>query len=185
MDLGKYPTSALAFAAGEPFVLCSLNDPRLTPEEVELYRSSHHESSLSVPIVVGGEMVGLIEVHDDAEREWGDGVDFLINVCQHVAGIFANSVLLDEVQRRAAFGRELVALAESLSRAADARELALTAADTLRRVLDAEDCDIWNLDQGRLRCLVSIDRTGVDTAVEGKTARPRALPVHGRGAREP
>ena len=110
----------------------------------------------------------MIELYDDAERDWADEVDFLTNVSQHVAGIFANSVLLDEVQRRAAYERELVELAESLSRTAEARELAVTAADALRRVLDAEDCDIWHLDEGRLRCLVSVDRTGIDTSVEGK-----------------
>ncbi len=136
-----------------------------------------YQSSLSVPIVVGGEMVGLIEVFDDAERDWGHEVDFLTNVCQHVAGIFANTVLLDEVQRRGAFERELVALAESFSRVAGARDLALRAADTLRRVLDVEDCDIWHLQEGRLRCLVSVDRTGVDTSVEGKLLDPELFPT--------
>jgi diguanylate cyclase (GGDEF)-like protein/excisionase family DNA binding protein len=168
MDLRKYPASALAFAASQPFVLCSTRDERLTNEEVRLYHEWGFESSLSVPIVVGGEMVGLIELYDDAEREWGDEVDFLTNVCQHVAGIFANTVLLDEVQRRAAYERELVGLAEGLSQAAQIHDFAATAAETLRRVLDVEDCDIWHLDEGRLRCLVSVDRTGIDTAVEGK-----------------
>ena len=132
-----------------------------------------------MPIVVGGEMVGLIELYDDAEREWGDEVDFLTNVCQHVAGIFANAVLLDEVQRRRPrSSASSSALAESLSRVRRRpRPRAQRPPTTLRRVLDAEDCDIWHLDEGRLRCLVSVDRTGVDTSVEGKLLDSSSFPT--------
>ena len=145
-----------------------------------LYHEWGYESSLSVPIVVGGEMVGLIELYDDAERDWGDEVDFLTNVSQHLAGIFANTVLLDEVQRHAAYERELVGLAESLSQSADgARSRARRPPTTLRRVLDAEDCDIWHLDEGRLRCLRQRRPHRRRHFGRGQAARPRPLPDHG------
>ncbi|HQG03988.1 MAG TPA: GAF domain-containing protein [Thermoleophilia bacterium] len=183
MDLDKYPACAVAFAAGAPFVVASLRDERLTPGEVESYRQWGYQSSLSMPIMVGGEMVGLIELYDDAERSWDADVDFIANVSQHVAGLFANAVLLDEVRRRAAYERELVGLAEELSQAQETRELARVAAATLRRVADAEDCDIWHLDEGRLRCLISVDRGGVDTAVEGKLLDLDRFPTTADAAR--
>jgi len=168
ISLAEYPATQEALRRGEALIVGDLRDERLSADEVRMYREWGYESSASLPIIAGGEVVGVIELYDDAERDWSGQVGFLTSVAQLLAGIFENTVLLDEVQRRAAYERELVELAESLARAAEARELALTTAGALRRVLDVEDCDIWHLDEGRLRCLVSVDRTGVDTSVEGK-----------------
>jgi len=168
LDLTAYPATAAALDAREPLLLGDLHDERLTADEVRAYRSWGFNSSASLPMVAGGQVVGMIELYDDAERDWSEHVGFLTNVAQLLAGIFENTVLLDEVQRRAAYERELVELAGALSRTSDARELAVIASSTLRRVLDTADCDIWHLQEGRIRCLISIDTRGIDTSVEGK-----------------
>ena len=56
-----------------------------------------YASSLTMPLVAGGELVGLVDLYDDAERDWNADLEFLTSVCQLVAGVFDSTALLDEV----------------------------------------------------------------------------------------
>ena len=51
-----------------------------------------------MPLVAGGSIVGLVDIYDDAERDWTLEVEFLTGVMQLVAGVFDNAVLLSEVE---------------------------------------------------------------------------------------
>lgn len=168
LDLGVYPSLREAIDALEPLVVCDLRDPRLTDKEVELYAAWGYASSVSVPMVAGGAVVGLIELYDDAERDWHKDLEFLTSVAQLVAGLFDNALLVHEVRQREALQHELVELAGALSSVDGTAAIAATAAEHLRRVTGVEDCDVWLLDEGVMRCIVSLDSRGRDAAVEGK-----------------
>ena len=168
LDVNAYPSLRSAMATREPLVLCDMRDPRLTEAEVALYRTWGYASSVSVPIVAGGAVVGLIELYDDAERDWHKDLEFLTSVAQLVAGLFDNALLVHEVRQRETLQRELVELAGALSADASTTTLAMRAAEHLRRVTGVEDCDIWLLDEGIMRCVVSLDSRGRDREVEGK-----------------
>ncbi len=168
LDLAPYPSLRGAMAALEPLVFCDLRDPRLTEQELELYKSWGYASSVSVPMIAGGAVVGLIELYDDAERDWHKDLEFLTSVAQLVAGLFDNALLVHEVRQREALQHELVELAGALSSVDGTAAIAATAAEHLRRVTGVEDCDVWLLDEGVMRCVVSLDSRGRDAAVEGK-----------------
>ncbi|MCJ7671838.1 MAG: GAF domain-containing protein, partial [Acidimicrobiia bacterium] len=168
MDLEAYPSLRDAITALEPLVLCDLRDPRLTSRERELYAIWGYSSCVSVPLVAGGTVIGLIELYDDAERDWHGDLEFLTSVAQLAAGLFDNALLVDEVQQRETLQHGLVELAEALSPGASTTTIAERAAEHLRRVTSVEDCDIWLLDEGIMRCVVSLDSRGRDREVEGK-----------------
>jgi len=168
LELDPYPSLRAALAAQEPLVFCDLADRRLTDEERQLYGSWGYSSSVSVPMVAGGAVVGLIELYDDAERDWHRELEFLTGVAQLVAGLFDNALLVHEVRQREALQHELIELAGALAAGDGTQAIAVAAAERLRRVTGVEDCDVWLLEEGVLRCVVSLDSHGRDTAVEGK-----------------
>ena len=56
------------------------------------------------------------------------------------------------------------------------QEIAAEAARQLREVTGANDCDVWWLEEGYLRCLASVDANGVDEAVEARPSSWRCSP---------
>jgi GAF domain-containing protein len=159
-----------------PLVIASLADPRLSPGEVELYREWGYASSLSMPLVAGGAVVGLVVIYDDAERDWDLELAFLAGVMQLVAGLFDNAVLLSNVEERSRLQRELVDLNALVATAGAEEDIAHTAAEQLRRVTDCVDCDVWWLREGYLRCLASVDGHGSDASASGRILEAERLP---------
>ena len=65
----------------------------------------------------------------------------------------------------AVHAHEVVELARLLAGAGSLRDIALLAAGGLRALAAAEDCDVWLLDEGFLRCLASVDSRGSDESL--------------------
>ena len=86
----------------------------------------------------------------------------------------------DEAEDRSRLQQELVELAGDLASVGSPREIAGAAANRLREVSGAEDCDVWWLEEGYLRCLASMDSKGKDEAVRGKTLDLRLFPSTAR-----
>ena len=171
LDTSKYPSLERTLLDHTPLAIDDLRDPRLSSGEVATYREWGYASSLTMPLVAGGDLVGLVELYDDAERHWEPEIEFLTGVCQLVAGLFDNAALLEEVQDRARLRQELVDLGADLAGAEAATDIAERAAARLRRVVGGADCDIWWLEEGYLRCLGSVDAGGVDESVRGNILR--------------
>ncbi len=66
VDQYASPTMNEALATGEPLVVANLDDPRLTPAEVAEYAEWGSKSSLTVPLVTDGKVVGMIDIDDFA-----------------------------------------------------------------------------------------------------------------------
>ena len=151
-----------AFETGEPVVIASLEDPRLTPAEVADYKKWGTRSALCVPLLVEGRAVGLIELEDVRERDYAEYLDFARNVAQLVAGAFAKTLLLDELEQRVRAQRELVELGEIAARSSDLGELQRTVAQRLYTFMDAASCDILRVEGDHMRCVASAHLDGYD-----------------------
>ena len=127
-----------------------------------------YASSLTMPLVTGGELVGLIDLYDDAERDWSDDLEFVTGACQLVAGVFDSTALLDEAREIDRLRGELVALGADLAGGEDLIDIAERAARRLHDVVGCTDCDIWWSEEGYLRCLASFDDGGLDESVRGR-----------------
>ncbi|HEX5641849.1 MAG TPA: GAF domain-containing protein [Thermoleophilia bacterium] len=168
LDTSSYPSLERTLLDHTPLAICDLRDPRLGQTEAELMRGWGFASSLTMPLVAGGELVGLVDLYDDAERDWSADLASLTSVCQLVAGVFDSTALLDEARETVRLREELVELGADLAAAEEAADVAERAARRLRDATGCEDCDIWWLEEGYLRCLASVDGRGVDETVLGK-----------------
>ncbi len=168
LDTSRYPSLAQTLLDHTPLAITDLSDGRLGPGESELMRGWGYASSLSMPLVAGGELVGLVDLYDDAERDWSADIEFLTSVCQLVAGVFDSAALLDESRTVTRLREELVDLGADLAAAEAQGDIAERAAARLRRAVACSDVDIWWLEEGYLRCLASVDEGGVDESVRGR-----------------
>jgi diguanylate cyclase (GGDEF)-like protein/excisionase family DNA binding protein len=168
LDAARYPSLAPTLLDLAPVALNDLTDDRLGEGEADLMRGWGYASSLTMPLVAGGELVGLLMLYDDAERDWNAELEFLTSVCQLVAGVFDSTALLGEAEERARFRGVLIDLGADLAAAEELTDIAERAAARLRSAADCADCDVWWLEEGYLRCLASVDGDGVDESVRGR-----------------
>ncbi len=167
LDTTRYPSLERTLLDHTPLAIADLSDERLGPGEADLMREWGYASSLTMPLVTGGELVGLVGLYDDAERDWSSELEFVTSVCQLVAGVFDSTALLDEAREMARHREALIELGADLAAAETPTDIAERAATRLRLAADCTDCDIWWLEEGYLRCLASVDGGGVDVSVRG------------------
>ena len=185
LDTSRYPSLERTLLDHTPLAIGDLRDPRLGRTEAELMRGWGFASSLTMPLVAGGELVGLVDLYDDAERDWSADLASLTSVCQLVAGVFDSTALLDEARETVRLREELVELGADLAAAEEATDVAERAARRLRDATSCADCDIWWLEEGYLRCLASVDAGGVDESVLGKLLILEHYPSAQAGDRGP
>ena len=138
LDTGRYPSLERTLLDHSPLIIRNLEDERLDPAERDSMRGWGYASSLTMPLVTGGELVGLIDLYDDAERDWSDDLEFVTGACQLVAGVFDSTALLDEAREIDRLRGELVALGADLAGGEDLIDIAERAA---RRLHDVVGCD--------------------------------------------
>ncbi|MEE4275577.1 MAG: GAF domain-containing protein, partial [Thermoleophilia bacterium] len=162
LDVANYGTLAAEIAAQRTFVLTSPDDPRLSDDERRLYRDHGFASEIAVPLVANGRLLGLIDVYDTRERDYGEYLGFLQTIAGGLAGKMEVQAILAGLEHR---GRTLTALVEltaAVAQAGTPRELAVTVATRLREIAVMARCDVYRLDGGLLRCLASVDERGLD-----------------------
>ena len=162
LDVQEYPTLTAAFTSGQVMVIGSPDDPQLTDRERDVYRDYGFASEVCLPIVVGDELFGLIDLYDTRERQYTEYLPFLQSLANSLAGAFGSTRLLGDLERRTAILHELVELGAITSQSRDVRETVAAVAERLRKAIGAADCDVFRLDGDVLRCVVSVDERGID-----------------------
>ncbi len=167
LDAGSYPTLFGAAMAHRALVIDGWDDPKLTERERRLYREYGFASEVSIPLVAGGRLCGLIDIYDTRERDYSEYMGFLRNVGHTLAAAIESSLLFEQFEQRGEVLRQIVELGFLTSQTRDPQELLREVAARLRDTIQAADCDIFTLQGGRLRCLVSADQRGFDEEVVG------------------
>jgi diguanylate cyclase (GGDEF)-like protein/PAS domain S-box-containing protein len=101
-DMSQYPQSMQANRSGKPLIL-RISDPNIDQSEREELLAYGIKSSLEVPMIVSGRLLGFVQIWDSrTERSWGEGE---IRLCQTLANQAAvaidNARLYSEMQRMA------------------------------------------------------------------------------------
>jgi len=164
----EYPTLVRAMNGQQVLVITSPDDPQLTETERRVYREYGFASEVAIPLVVNDELLGLLDIYDTRERDYTEYLSFLRNAAQTLAGAFETALLFDQLERRSVVLHEVIELSAVASQARDLGRVLTAIAERLRDTVDAADCDIFTLQEDKLRCLVSVDRSGVDAAVAGR-----------------
>ena len=176
LDTSQYPSLERTLLDLTPLVITGLDDPRLGADEVQMYRRWGFGSSITMPLVAGGELVGLVDIYHDDARDWEAELEFLTSICQLVAGVFDSTALLGEARVIARLREEVVELGADLAVVETAEDIAERAATRLRLATGCADCDVWWLQEGYIRCLASADENGIDVEARGRVLRADRYP---------
>ena len=176
-DLERYPTTMEAMENHQVLSITSADDPQLTEDERQTYHDYGFSSEVCLPLVIGDELFGLLDLYDTRERDFSEYVTFLRSVAQTLAGAFENARLLGQLEQRGAVLRDIVELGAVASQAHDLETVLTALAKRLRDTIGAADCDIFTLQGDKLRCMVSADTDGLDTSVVGRVLDIERFPA--------
>jgi diguanylate cyclase (GGDEF)-like protein/excisionase family DNA binding protein len=144
--LDHYPMFAQAIRAGDPWVVASPSDPRLSSYEVDWYERWGLKSTLSIPLLVGGEAIAVIDLEDARERDFGEHLDFMRSVAQLLAGAFEKAFLLERLEEGNRELRQLVDAGLEFGASLDLDEVLKSVAVRMCAAAGASCCDIYSLE---------------------------------------
>ena len=180
-----YPSTWRALEECRPLVIESLEDPRLTAEELEDYAEFGFQSNFCIPMRAHDRLVGFIDVFDTRPRCFSEFLDVALSVGAIVAGALHNASLLQRLEQRTAENtalldqyrqtnqdlRLLIDSALEFGSSLDERRVLWAVGERLRTAAGARGCDIYRLDGETLHVLVSIDGGRIDDAYERRSFR--------------
>lgn len=137
-----------------------------------------YESAMLLPMVAKRRVIGLVEICDSVARDFDAEriiVERLVKVATR-AVIWANDAR--RLASRELITTEMLELGDFVARARNLEELVRPLCENLRKVMSAEDCDIWRTDGESITCLGSVDSNGWDESVVGHTYRLDDYPAY-------
>ena len=167
LELALFPSTTQLIEKRQPLVIPHLDDSRVTDYEREDWGQYGFRSMISVPLVKHDVVVGMVDLFDTRERDFNDVYTFVVGAGLTLADALQGAQLTSSLRSSNAALRELVELSDELNDVEGLDALGRVVANRLRAILQAEDCDIWSIDSGRMRCLASIDGRGWDEAEVG------------------
>ncbi len=144
--LGDYPLTAAALATGGPLIVSDPRDPRMTAVERIDFDDWGYQCEVCVPLTIGGEAIGFIDVFDSRPRQFGAFGELLGTVAQVVAGTLRRLELAAESAARAELLDEIVEIATLTARAEQVDVALCEAAERLRAALAADALDITRVE---------------------------------------
>jgi diguanylate cyclase (GGDEF)-like protein len=166
LSLDKYPTTTASLESGEPFVIASLDDTRLTDEELDNYAEFGYQSELCIPLVSSERIVGFLDLFDKRPRDFAEHIDFARSLGQIVAGSVDNALLLEQLNRSLHDQRLLVESALEFGASLEVPQVLHAVAMRARELSAADICDITVVEGDRARILVSVGEDGDTGAAE-------------------
>ena len=138
----------------------------LDARERTMLLESGHRASIRLPLIVRGEVIGLVALYDSHPREFAR-VPLLQGLAQIAAQAMANATLyrqLDETGRRLAVVNDA---SLQLSSTLELRDVLLSTADRLCEIAAAPACDVYLLSGSDLLCVASVKRGEIVADWEG------------------
>jgi GAF domain-containing protein/HAMP domain-containing protein len=124
----------------------SLKRPQETPEMLEAQKSGDvkivrdEDSRLAVPIKLRGEVIGVLGLKAQPEREWTeDEMDIIRAVVDRVAIAVENARLVTQTQRKAAREETIGQITSKISASVNMRNILQTTAEELGRALPGSE----------------------------------------------
>jgi GAF domain-containing protein len=124
----------------------AMEDPRMkyVPELDE----ERFQSMVAVPLLYrSGAVIGVVVLHTEAPREFGDEVlNLLVHTASLAAGAIENAQLYEETRRRVDALTTLTRLSQALAAVTLREDLHDAVTRGARELLGADTCQIWRLD---------------------------------------
>jgi PAS domain S-box-containing protein len=140
-------------------------DPRSSRRDVD--EKEGIRALLSVPLRVGGQIIGVISAFSTAPGAFGDRHQMLLESFADQAGIaIQNARLFEETQRRARETQALLRAGHAVNQSLDVGETVRLILHQAREVLEGQSCGLFTLDaaSGQLIMTASLDLPPEDLA---------------------
>ena len=160
----------------------AMKDPRM--KYVPLLEEQRFQSMVAVPILSrAGETIGVIVLHTEAPREFGEGtLNLLVHIASLVSGAIENAQLYDHERKRVDVLTGLSDLAQQVAAAVSAPELGAVVASGARRLLNANVCQVFRLDtDGEALHLLASAPEGLPAPSTASRAELSLSALDGRG----
>ena len=177
LPLPRYPCSLRAVETGDIVVAASLDDPQLETASRYSLEKWGYQSQLSLPLVSGGRVLGLVELSDYVPRDFAADLELIRGLGQVAAHALQNAALFEQVERRNRILNELVDLGNLAHQSRDSKRLLRHIAERLLIAVDVANCDIFQTTDDGLQCVVSYDRSGFDELPVGGVLDPHDYPT--------
>jgi diguanylate cyclase (GGDEF)-like protein len=158
--LSQRPLTRAVATTGRAEVIRSLEDPRLSASEHEALRKRNSQSSLTIPLLSSGRVIGIAEVLDNRPHDFTDAQTPALALGEIAAHLLDKALLLETLEQRNVSLREIVKLGARINATSRPEDMAGFVATRLLDVLGAASCEIHRSERGRLRRLVTVDRRG-------------------------
>ncbi len=178
------PPARQAVVSGRAVAVADPDDPRLTPEQRAALTGDAGLVSLAfIPLLSNGLVVGLMVLGDSRPRDLAEVAPQLGAIVRLAATVLAQDERLAEFEQRNRVLHEIVALGARVNQTTEPSGLARFVAKRLTEVVGATCCEIYKIERGELRCLVSLDvRPGYDDPAAYEPIEMSAFPSLERAA---
>ena len=166
-QLATYEATVAALEANEPLVIGDLAAADIGEPEKQAYRRWGFHSMVSLPLVVEGRPIGLIDVFDARVRDFTVHLDLIRNVGRLLAGSFEKAMLVERLEGGNEDLRLLVDSGLEFGATLDVDSVLLTVAERIVQVSQADLCDVLRLDGDEVEILLAIGEHWEDEP-EGK-----------------
>jgi GAF domain-containing protein len=124
-------------------------------------------SGLVLPMIVGREVTGLVELCDSVPRRYDDEVPLAERLVTIAARAARWAVAARRAMAHAIIADKVLEFGEVIASARTLDEFARPILEHLRAATGAEDCDLWKTEGSLLTCIGSVDSNGWDEEVVG------------------
>jgi len=178
------PPARQAVVSGRAVAPADRDAPRLTPEQrAALTGDAGLDSLAFIPLLSNGLVVGLMVLGDSRPRDLAEVAPQIGAIVRLAATVLAQDQRLDELERRNRVLHEIVALGARVNQTTEPSGLARFVARRLTEAIGATCCEIYKIERGELRCLVSLDvRPGFDDPAAYEPLAMSAFPSLERAA---
>lgn len=168
IPIARYPCSRRAIETGEIAIAASLDDEILGESGRFSLERWGYQSQLSVPLVAGGRVIGLVELSDYVPRDFTEDLELVRGLARVATQALENARLFEQAERRSRILGELVEIGTFAASRRDFDTILRHVAERLLLTLDAANCDIYQSSEDGLRCVASFDRSGFDEEAVGR-----------------
>jgi diguanylate cyclase (GGDEF)-like protein len=162
--ISDWPTTERALRTGEAAFVGDLDDPQLTPAGRDVLARNGLRSVLSLPMVVRGEVIGIVELEDTKPHDFSAALDLAVSLTRVAAHAYDTAALVERVEERNRALRDLVELGSVVSSARDFGEVAEEVALILARATNVRYSEIYALEGNMMRLLSGAEATGTYSA---------------------
>jgi GAF domain-containing protein len=124
-------------------------------------------SGLVLPMIVGRELTGVVELCDAVARDYDGEVPLATRLVTIAARAARWAVDARRATAHAVIADKVLEFGEVIARARTLDEFARPILEHLRAATGAEDCDLWKAEGDLLTCIGSVDSNGWDDDVVG------------------